>query len=68
MSSTWSVAAFGLYATDDDVLAGDRQQIELERHAEAVFVLPAGADNRPEAFVTGALLDCPDVVSWSALV
>ena len=54
MSSTWSVAAFGLYATDDDVLAGDRQQIELERHAEAVFVLPAGADNRPEAFVTGA--------------
>jgi hypothetical protein len=29
MSSTWSVAAFGLYATDDDVPAGDRQLAQI---------------------------------------
>jgi hypothetical protein len=39
-----------LHAADDDALAGDRQQVEFERHAEIVFVLPAGADSRPESF------------------
>jgi hypothetical protein len=42
----------GLYATDDDVLAGDRQQIELERHAEVVFCQPAPIiDQKPLSLV-----------------
>jgi hypothetical protein len=45
----------------DAVTRGSR--FELERHAKAVFALPAGADDRPKAFVTCAPLDCPNVVS-----
>jgi hypothetical protein len=54
MSSIWSVVAFGFTRRMTPSCPGDRQQVELERHAEAVFVLPASADDRPEAFVTGA--------------